>query len=101
MAIEMQEQSGRFGPILVCDECGERIATVSDGIVMWFAPSPSERIKCYHLHRRKCQFLAEQKLRGTQVTMTAELDVHLFFLLHNTHYDAKKAQESAELVEQF
>jgi len=87
---------GRFCPVVVCDQCGERIRDARNGNVEWRDVDPAK----LHYAHKSCSYAFERSRGGQWLAL--ELD-HVHVLLgRNLRVDYVEAERSiARLKEAF
>jgi hypothetical protein len=94
MGIEMWKGSRGRGPVVVCDQCGERIKDASDGNYQWTEEDPG---RGYFTHKRCCRaFEREREDRG--FWLACDLSAFWVYLGDNLQIDKGKARRVADLL---
>jgi hypothetical protein len=96
--IEQEHVDGRYGPIIVCDHCHERIRN-KDGNVYWRHDDqhPAALDGPYFLHKR-CSVSWEHERTSEEMWLTAELEVWLIWALENAGYNVEKAKGLSDVT---
>jgi hypothetical protein len=98
MPVESVHVDEHYGPIIVCDQCTERIRR-GDGNV-YFQPGDGTRVHGPRFVHKGCSLVFEQSHEPvTGLWLTEELDVWLVHLLENTGYNAASAKEHKDVIE--
>ena len=81
--IKMLKKKGRSLPIVICDQCGEAIEHVEDGIIVYSDSQEGETSQIFHLHRGECDRIFKLQ---TPTSAWDDLDLFLARLLLNVNF---------------
>jgi hypothetical protein len=50
MPLQIELREGRAAPVVICDQCGDKIERAGEGNYHWLSGAPDERRPLYFLH---------------------------------------------------
>jgi ribA/ribD-fused uncharacterized protein len=80
--IAILKQSGRYRPVVVCDQCGEVITNAMNAMQVSSAAPEGKIAQAFHVHKGACDETLSQRLGS--VLGSEELSVHLIELVQST-----------------
>jgi hypothetical protein len=91
MCVKILFRNQMHCPIVVCDVCGDMIANVNEGAVVFPCSAPeNSKLSCLHVHKGDCHDKAEE---NQQNAGWEELGAHMAFVMSNLGIDLERFRE--------
>jgi hypothetical protein len=100
MPMMMQISKAEAGPVVVCDQCGDRIKDATMANYYWSreATKEGDRTPVFFVHKKPCTREFETA-RGAQTWPSMELRVFPVYLIHNIGIDEDEWNRSKQSAE--
>ncbi len=80
--IAIAKANGEYRPVILCDQCGERITDAANATVVCSSAPEGKTAQLFHVHKGVCDDALAARVEG--LFGSEELTTHLIELIKNT-----------------